>query len=226
MPPRTPAELAAFVRERTAPGPVALVPEIEIQQATDVTPLWHATAAELKGWDESPFWAFPWAGGQALARHVLDHPELARGQVVLDLATGSGLCAIAAARAGAARVVASDVDPFCAAVVPINVALNGLAPGAVEVRIGDLLSLPPEELGLVPGLVLAGDIFYDRGLTERGLPWLRRLAGLGARVLAGDPGRNYTPREGLREIAAYEVPTSLDIEEQTLRRTGVLEVPP
>jgi predicted nicotinamide N-methyase len=122
-------------------------------------------------------------------------------------------------------VVASDVDPFCAAVVPMNVALNGLAAGAVEVRIGDLLGIPPEELGFAPELVLAGDIFYDRAMTERGLPWLRRLAALGARVLVGDPGRNYTPRDGLLEIAAYDVPTSRDIEEQTLRRTGVLEVP-
>jgi predicted nicotinamide N-methyase len=101
-----------FIRDRTAPAPVPYVPEIVLFQATELTPLWHATARELHAWDDSPYWAFPWAGGQALARHVLDHPALVRGRRVLDFATGSGLVAIAAARAGAASVAAADVDPF------------------------------------------------------------------------------------------------------------------
>jgi len=216
---RTLAELTAFVRERTAPGPVALVPEIRIYQATDVTPLWHATGAELRGWDESPFWAFPWAGGQALARHLLDHPELVAGKRVLDFATGSGLVAIAAAKAGAASVRAVDVDPFCEAVVPLNAALNGVS---LEVHIQDPLggSLPAVDL------VLAGDVFYERALAERALRWFRALAAAGVSVLAGDPGRTYSARGTLPEVAAYQVPTSRAIEEQTLRRTAVLAVLP
>lgn len=218
-PPRTLAELTAFVRERTAPAAVALVPEIRLYQATDVTPLWHATEAELAGWDESPYWAFPWAGGQALARHLLDHPELAAGKRVLDFATGSGLVAIAAAMAGAATVVAVDVDPFCEAVVPLNAALNGVA---FEVRIADPLGAPLPDVDLV----LAGDVFYERSLAERATAWFRALAAAGIPVLAGDPGRSHSPRDTIPEVAAYDVPTSLAIEEQTLRRTGVLAVLP
>ncbi|MBI5070042.1 MAG: methyltransferase [Deltaproteobacteria bacterium] len=215
----TAAELEAFVRERTAPAPVALVPELRLYQATDVTPLWHATWEELRGWDDSPYWAFPWAGGQALARHLLDHPELVRGKRVLDLATGSGLVAIAAARAGAASVRAVDVDPFCAAVVPLNAALNGVT---VAFELADLLDGPP------PGvdLLTAGDVFYEKALAERALTWFRAAAAAGVTVLCGDPGRTYSPRGTLPEVAAYEVPTSLAIEEQTQRRTAVLAVLP
>jgi len=216
-PARTFEELTAFVRERTAPAPVALLPELRLYQATDVTPLWHATWEELRGWDDSPYWAFPWAGGQALARHLLDHPELVRGKRVLDFATGSGLVAIAAARAGAASVKALDVDPFCAAVLPLNAALNGVA---VEVAIADPLDAPLPAVELVT----AGDVFYERTLAERSLAWFHALAAAGVTVLCGDPGRTYSPRGTLPEVAAYLVPTSLAIEEQTLRRTAVLAV--
>ncbi len=212
-------ELSAFVRERTAPAPVPLVPELTLYQASELTPLWHATARELEGWDDSPFWAFPWAGGQALARHLLDAPEQVRGRRVVDFATGSGLVALAALRAGAAEVVAWDVDPFCEAAVRLNAALNGLAPAF---RAGDPigLSLPGVEV------LLAGDVFYERELASRALHWFRTLAAGGVRVLAGDAERVYAPRQGLEVLAELEVPTTVEIEDAPLRRARVLRVLP
>ncbi len=208
-----------LVRTRTAPAPVPLVPEITTWQATDLTPLWHATSAELARYDASPFWAFPWAGGQALARHLLDHPELVRGRRVLDFATGSGLVGIAAAKAGAAEVVGADVAPFCEAVVPMNAGLNGVS---LELRLEDLLGRPLAGFDLV----VAGDVFYEQPFAARALAWFRALARQGVRVLAGDPGRLYTPREGMADLASYEVPVSLEIEERPIMRTWVLEVQP
>jgi len=214
-------ETVAFVRERTAPAPVPLVPELALYQATELTPLWRATASELHAWDDSPYWAFPWAGGQALARHVLDHPELVRGLRVLDFATGSGLVAIAAARAGATRVAAVDVDPFCRAAVLLNAALNGVA---VAFHAGDPLGAPP---GAPPAagadVVLAGDVFYERELAARSAAWFRALAAAGVRVLAGDAGRAYAPRDGFEELAVLDVPTTVEIEDAPLRRARVLE---
>ena len=214
------ATLAAWrdlVRSQAAPAPVALVPEITTWQATELTPLWHATSAELDRYDASPFWAFPWAGGQALARHLLDHPALVAGRRVLDFATGSGLVGIAAARAGARRVVGADVAPFCEAVVPMNCALNGVS---LELRLDDLLGRPLEGFDLV----LAGDVFYEQPFAGRALAWFRALAAQGVPVLAGDPGRLYSPREGVRDVARYEVPVSREIEERPVMRTWVLEV--
>ncbi len=216
---RSPADLEAFVRARTAPAPVPLAPELALFQATELTPLWRATSAELRGWDDSPFWAFAWPGGQALARHLLDRPALVRGRSVFDFASGSGLAAIAAARAGAARVVACDHDPFCATAVALNAGLNGVR---VEFRGGDPIGDPLHGTDLV----LAGDVFYEAALAERSLAWFRALARRGATVLAGDPGRIYSPRDGLVERAAYDVPTTLEIEATAIRRTRVLEVLP
>jgi predicted nicotinamide N-methyase len=195
------------------------VPELAVYQATEFTPLWHATSAELDGWDPAPFWAFPWAGGQALARHLLDHPEIVRGRRVFDFAAGGGVVALAAARAGAGHVVAADLDPFCEAAVRLNAGLNGVN---VEFRAGDALGEP------LPGfqVVLAGDIFYERRLAEEGLAWLARLAAGGVRALAGDPGRIYSPVSGLAEIGSYDVPTSPEIEKGSLLPTRVLEVLP
>jgi len=215
-----PATLAAWrelVRTQTAPAPVALVPEISTWQATELTPLWHATSAELERYDASPFWAFPWAGGQALARHLLDHPEVVRGRTVLDFATGSGLVGIAALLAGAARVVGTDVAPFCEAVVPMNAALNGVA---LELRLEDLLGGPLEGFEVV----VAGDVFYEQPFASRAIAWFRALAARGVTVLAGDPGRLYSPREGVRDVARYEVPVSREIEERPIMRTWVLQV--
>lgn len=215
-----PATLAAWrevVRTQTAPAPVALVPEITTWQATELTPLWHATSAELERYDASPFWAFPWAGGQALARHLLDHPGVVRGRAVLDFATGSGLVGIAAARAGAARVVGTDVAPFCEAVVPMNAALNDVA---LELRLEDLLGSPLEGFEVV----VAGDVFYEQPLASRAIAWFRELAARGVTVLAGDPGRLYSPREGVRDLARYDVPVSREIEERPVMTTWVLQV--
>lgn len=208
-------EAVRFIRERTAPAPVPFVPELSLWQATELTPLWHATAAELRGWDDSPYWAFPWAGGQALARHVLDHPDLVRGRRVLDFASGSGLVAIAAARAGAAAVEAVDVDPFCRAAVRLNGELNGVA---VPFREESPLGRPPPDVDVV----LAGDVFYERALATGAAAWFAALAARGALVLAGDAGRAYLPAAGWVEVAAHDVPTTVEIEDAPVRRARVL----
>jgi predicted nicotinamide N-methyase len=208
-----------FIRERTAPAPVPLVPEIAVYQASELTPLWHATSVELHAWDDSPFWAFPWAGGQALARHVLDHPASVAGLSVLDFATGSGLVAIAAARAGAAPVVAADVDPFCRGAVSLNSQLNGVS---VSFREGSPIGDPLDGVDVV----LAGDVFYERRLAGDAFAWFRALAARGVRVLAGDAARAYAPAGGVVEIASYEVPTTVEIEERPVRRARVVEVLP
>jgi len=214
------AELAAwrdFIRAHTVAAPVPLVPEVRTYQATELTPLWQATSLELAGYDPNPFWAFPWAGGQALARHLLDHPELVRGRRVLDFATGSGLVAIAARLAGAAVVATSDIAPFCEAVVPLNAALNAVE---VSLQIADLLGTPLAGVDVV----LAGDVFYERPMAERALAWFKALAAGGVTVLAGDPGRLYSPRRGVVDLAEYQVPVSSEIEERPVMRTWVLEV--
>ncbi|ACL66516.1 conserved hypothetical protein [Anaeromyxobacter dehalogenans 2CP-1] len=210
-------ELVAFVRARTAPAPVPLVPELVLHQASELTPLWHATAGDLAGWDDSPFWAFPWAGGQALARHLLDRPERVRGHRVVDFATGSGLVGLAAVRAGAAEVEAWDVDPFCEAAVRANAALNGLA---LPFRSGDPIGAP------LPGVevLLAGDVFYEGPLAARALAWFRALAGRGVTVLAGDAGRTYAPREGFTVVAEFQVPTTVEIEDAAVRGARVLQI--
>lgn len=208
-------ETIRFIRERTAPAPVPLVPELVLWTASELTPLWHATAADLHGWDDSPFWAFPWAGGQALARHVLDHPDLVAGRRVVDFASGSGLVAIAALRAGAAEAVAVDVDPFCRAALALNAELNGVA---VPFRADDPLDAPLPECDVV----LAGDVFYERALAARATAWFRALAARGTLVLAGDAGRAYAPPGGFVEVASHAVPTTVEIEDAPVRRARVL----
>jgi predicted nicotinamide N-methyase len=216
-PTRTFEELLAFVRTRTAPAPVPLAPEIRVHQASELTSLWHATAGELAGWDDSPFWAFPWAGGQALARYVLDAPEVVRGRRVVDFATGSGVVAIAALRAGAAEAIACDLDPFCAAAVHANAALNGVT---VPFRAGDAIGEPLDGAEVL----LAGDVFYERSLAARSFAWFRALATRGVRVLAGDAGRTYAPVDGFVVRATYDVPTTIEIEAAPIRRARVLEI--
>jgi predicted nicotinamide N-methyase len=208
-----------FIRERTAPAPVPYVPELVLYQATELTPLWRATASELHGWDDSPYWAFPWAGGQALARHLLDHPDVVAGRRVLDFATGSGLVAIAAARAGAASVAAADIDPFCRAAVLLNAHLNRVS---LEFREEDPRGREAGELEVV----LAGDVFYERALAAGALVWFRPLAARGVVVLAGDAGRLYAPTTGLEELAVHDVPTTVEIEDGPIRRARVLRILP
>ena len=209
-----------FVHANTAVAAAPLVPEIRLHLATEVTPLWQATESELARTGlEPPFWAFAWPGGQALARHVLDHPALVRGRRVLDIAAGSGIAAIAAAKAGAAHVVANEIDDFAAAALALNAALND---AAVEISRRDLLDEGCAEFGVI----LAGDVCYERPMSERMVPWLRARAAEGALVLLGDPGRAYLPSTGLVELARYDVPTTLELEDRTLRQTTVWRVEP
>ena len=222
-PNRGPEEARAFIRASTAVAAPPLLPEISLHLATEVTPLWQATEAWLSARGlEPPFWAFAWAGGQALARLLLDRPDLVQGAGVLDLASGSGLCAIAAARAGARRVVAVDSDPMAKEAIALNAALNG---ALVEAHACDLLgqaTMPPWASGA--RVVLAGDVCYDAAMTEAVLPWLRARAREGARVLLGDPGRAYLPAEGRVEIARYCVPVIDDVESERQKWGVVYEL--
>ena len=162
-----------------------------------------------------PFWAFAWAGGQGLARWLLDHPGEVAGKRVLDFATGSGLVGIAAMRAGAASVLCADIDPFCAAAVAANAGANGVR---LDFTAADLLEAPPPEVDLI----CAGDVCYERPMTDRVLQWLGQGRAAGARVLIGDPGRSYFPKDGgLTLLAEYAVPTSRELEDQEIKRTRV-----
>lgn len=209
MPLSVPDAHRAFVLAQTTVLAPPLLPELLLHLATEVTPLWHATEKSLaEAGVEPPFWAFAWAGGQGLARHLLDHPALVRGRRVLDFASGSGLVALAAARAGAAHVVALDRDPLAAAAAALNAERLGLA---IEPRLADVLD---DDAALDEGfdVVTAGDVCYDAAWAGRAVSYLRRHARAGALVLLGDPGRSYLPVEGLEEIARYPVRTIDDIE--------------
>ena len=211
---------AVFIRRNTAIAAPPLVPEIRLHLASEVTPLWQATEETLaRGAVPPPFWAFAWAGGQALARYLLDHPAAVRGREVLDFGAGSGLVAIAAALAGAARVTAAEIDHFAAAAIAINAQLNGVVLAAVT---ADLLEQPAPFWPVVT----AGDVCYEREMAERAAAWLRRRAAAGSLVLLGDPGRAYVPRRGLAERARYEVPTSRELEDRDRREAVVWRVMP
>ncbi|MDB5590849.1 methyltransferase [Enterovirga sp.] len=205
---------AAFIRAETRLLPVPLVPEIRLHLAHEATDLWQRTEDELGGIGlPPPFWAFAWAGGQALARFCLDRAELLAGRRVLDVASGSGLVAIAAARCGAASVEAAEIDDFAAEAIPLNAAANGVA---LRVRHEDLV-------GRDEGwdAVLAGDIFYDRDIAGRMEAWLHALARRGATVLIGDPGRSYLPVARLAEMASYCVPVTRSLEDAEIKLTRV-----
>ncbi|GGQ56608.1 ribosomal protein L11 methyltransferase [Couchioplanes caeruleus subsp. azureus] len=205
-----------FVRSHTRLAPVPMLPELLLHQADDPIALWERT--EAGGAEQPPpFWAFAWAGGQALARHVLDDPGLVAGRAVLDLATGSGLVAVAAARAGGRPVTANDIDPLSLSAAQLNAEANGVRVEPVE---GDLLGGGYEPAGVV----LAGDVFYSREMAGRVLPFLRGAAGRGALVLVGDPGRAYLPVEGMVRRAEYDVPVNPELEGVAVRRTSVWQV--
>ncbi len=196
------------------------VPELRLHLADEVTALWQLTEDELgRTGVDPPFWAFAWAGGQAVARHLLDAPQEVVGATVLDLATGSGLVALAALRAGAAAVTAVDVDPVSAAAVEENAAANELAAG-LTVVVADLLAQTPPEVDLL----VTGDVCYDRRMADRVVPWLRQAARQGTRVLLGDPGRAYLPATGLTRLATYDVPTTADLEGREVCPASVYEV--
>jgi predicted nicotinamide N-methyase len=190
------------------------VPELSLHLADEMYALWHRTEEELAALGlPPPYWAFAWAGGQGLARYVLDHPGIVRGRTVLDFACGSGMVGIAAARAGAASVLATDADPYCEAALRLNSAANGVA---VDYAPADLI-------GRDEGwdVVLAGDVFYDRVLAEQLVPWFETLSARGALVLIGDPGRSYLPKQNLEPLAVYEVPVMLVLEDAEVKRTTV-----
>lgn len=211
---------ATFVRNNTAIAAPPLVPEIRLHLATEITPIWQATEESLARFGTPPpFWAFAWAGGQALARYLLDSPETVAGRDVLDVASGSGMVAIAAAMAGANRVTASDIDPFATAAIALNAALNGVS---VSVEPRDLLDRGPAGWGVVT----AGDVCYEEPMASRMIALLRRIAARGRLALLGDPGRAYLPREGLIERARYVVPVSRELEDREAREGVVWEVLP
>lgn len=215
------AEIRQFIAAQTRPTPASLVPELRLHLATEVTPLWQATEATLAQHNlPPPYWAFAWPGGQALTRHILDHPELVRGRRVLDFAAGCGIAAIAAARCGAAAT-AAEIDAVAAAAMAMNAALNHVT---VRVVAADVTARDVAEAAQDWDLVLAGDVFYERPMAERVWPWLRGLARHGVTVLVADPGRNYLPASGLDELARYIVPTSRDLEDGEARETRVYRV--
>jgi predicted nicotinamide N-methyase len=204
----------AIIRASTQLRPVALVPEIRLHQASEPIGVWERTelAAGRTNLDP-PFWAFAWAGGQALARHLLDHPEAVQGRRVIDIASGSGLVAIAAARAGAATVTAYDIDPLAAAAITVNAGANG---EAVLPVCADVLDEVPDV-----DVMLVADAFYERDLAERVMRFLERGHARGADVLAGDFGRAYLPRDRLRALAAYDVPGLSMLEGSDVKRTTI-----
>lgn len=205
---------AAFIRANTALIAPPHVPEIKLHLADEAHDLWQRTEEELDAIGlPPPFWAFAWAGGQGLARYLLDNPSVVAGKSVLDFATGSGLVAIAAARAGAAKVTASDIDPFCADALRLNAAANGVA---IDFTREDLVGKPARW-----NVVLAGDVFYDRAFADRLAPWFRDLAESGVQVIVGDPGRAYLPRTVLTALATYAVPVTRALEDSEVKKTTV-----
>jgi predicted nicotinamide N-methyase len=208
---------AVFIRRNTAITALPLIPEIRLHLASEITPIWQATEESLaRSGLPPPFWAFAWAGGQALARYLLDHPEQVAGRSMLDFGAGSGLVAIAAAKAGPEFVLAAEIDHFAAAAIA---ALNN---AAVTVTTADVIDAAD------PGwaVITAGDVCYEQPMAGRVTAWLRALARSGSLVLLGDPGRAYLPAEGLRERARYLVPTSRELEDRETREAVVWEVLP
>lgn len=204
----------AFILENTSPLSPPHVPELRLRLAAEAHDLWHRTEEQLEAIGlPPPFWAFAWAGGQGLARHVLDHRALVGGKHVLDFACGSGLVGIAAMLGGASKTVCSDIDGFCGAAVRLNAGLNGVEVGF---RNEDLI-------GVDEGwdVVLAGDVFYEKPLADALLPWFAALAGRGATVLVGDPGRAYLPKSGIEPLATYEVAVTRALEDAEVKRTTV-----
>lgn len=218
----------AFILENTALKAPTLVPEIRLHLADAALPLWEKTEEELQAVGlPPPYWAFAWAGGQALARHLIDRPALVAGKRVLDVASGSGVVALACLWASAAHVAANEIDGFALAAIRLNAEANGLSAG-LELVGRDMLDEPAlaDDGSALWDVVLAGDVCYEKPMAERITAWLRRHASAGALVLMGDPGRNYRPSDGLERQAEYLVPTPRDLEDSDLRRTVVWRVLP
>ena len=216
----TPAARRAFILEHTRSQRPPHTPELVLRLADEITPIWRLTEEALAEIGlPPPFWAFAWAGGQALARYVMDNPHVVAGRAVVDFASGSGIVAIAAAKAGARRILAADIDPFCGAALEVNAAANAVA---VDFTDSDLLEAPPPAWAEV---ILAGDICYEKPLAERVMAWLGTARAAGATVLIGDPGRSYFPREGLAKLAEYQVATTRELEDMEVKKTAVWTLP-
>lgn len=219
---RLPADPEGFIRINTALETPVMVPEFKLWLATEYVPIWQATEAWLEEQNvDPPYWAFCWPGGQAIARYLLDNPELVRGKRVIDFASGSGVSSMAAVRAGARSVTANDIDALSLVAARLNGQANNLA---FDVSGEDWLAgaegLPDADV------VIAGDVCYERDMSVRALAWLRGHARLGRLVLLGDPGRNYFSAQGLEERARYDIPTSLQLENRGMRETVVWRVLP
>jgi predicted nicotinamide N-methyase len=207
-------DIPAFIRENTRVLAPSHVPELKLYLADDAVALWQMTEEQLGELGlPPPFWAFAWAGGQALARYVLDNPEIVRGKSVLDVASGSGLVAIAAMKAGAAQAIAVDIDRFAADAARLNAELNGVW---LDVSSDDPVGAPTDA-----EVILVGDLFYDRDLAPRVLDWLIGLERDGKTVLIGDPGRTYLPKDKLEPLASYDVPVTRALEDGEVKRSGV-----
>jgi predicted nicotinamide N-methyase len=206
-----------FISQNTTVMTPPLVPEVKLHLAHEAVPLWQKTEEELGEMGlPPPFWAFAWAGGQALARHVLDNPKLVHARKVLDLATGSGLVAIAAAQCGG-QISAADIDAFATTATEMNAKLNDVS---LDIRCEDLLVQAPPELDVI----LVGDLFYEKSLAERCLTWLRLAQARGSKILIGDPGRSYLPKDQLEQLAEYNVPVTRDLEDAEIKRTAVWQL--
>jgi predicted nicotinamide N-methyase len=206
---------SAFIREHTRLQRPPHAPELKLWLADEITPIWRLTEAELGALGvPPPFWAFAWAGGQAVARYVLDHPDEVAGKRVLDLACGSGMVGIAAALAGAGAVVCNDIDDFCRAAVAANTAANGVS---ARFEGDNLLDHPAGDFDVI----CAGDVSYEKPMAETMRAWLAQAHGRGVRVLMGDPGRSYFDRAGLAPLAQYQVETTRELEDMLVKNTGV-----
>jgi predicted nicotinamide N-methyase len=219
---RLPVDPEGFIRANLALERPAMVPEFRLWLATEYVPIWQATEAWMEQQNiDPPYWAFCWPGGQAVARYLLDNPDTVCGRRVIDFAAGSGVSSMAAARSGAASVTANDIDLLSLVAARLNAQANGLA---FEVSDDDWLASPDRAPGA--DVVIAGDVCYEREMSARALAWLRSHANAGRLVLLGDPGRNYFSAQGLEELARYEIPTSLQLENRGMRETVVWKVLP
>ncbi len=209
-----------FIRAQTVLQPASLVPEIKLYLATEVTPLWQMTEEKFEQTNmPPPFWAFAWPGGQALARYVFDNPEIVRSKRVLDFAAGCGIAAIASAKAGAARIMACDIDPLAQAATRLNAEEN-------KVTVEDIGAVDMTKSFRKADIILAGDVCYQQAMSVTITRWLRLCAEAGVEVLLADPGRAWVPQEGLQEIVRYDVPTSRELEDRESRTVVIWKMTP
>jgi predicted nicotinamide N-methyase len=210
----------SFVLRHTRLGAVPGVDAVRLHLGDEILPLWHDVQVETHDPDAPlPYWAFAWGGGLAIARFLADHPEAVIGRRILDIASGSGLCAIAALRAGATEATAVDIDPFAVAAIRVNARANGVRMAVIE---RDVLDDEPPDADVV----LAGDCWYEAGFAARITPWLRAASDSGLDVLIGDPGRRYLPTDELEELACYEVRTTTEVEDLDRKDARVYRLRP